>query len=148
MIKHPGKKIDKDELLFQDVDVLIPAALEDQIHHKNADKIKAKIIAEGANGPTTPEADEILEKRRVPVIPDILANAGGVVVSHFEWVQALSGLSWEEEQVNRELEKKLVKAFREVWERASQRDVTLRCAAYLVAIERIAEVYRYRGIFP
>jgi len=148
VIKHPGKQIDKDELLFQDVDVLIPAALEDQIHHENVDKIKAKIIAEGANGPTTPEADEILEKRGVPVIPDILANSGGVVVSHLEWVQALSGLSWEEEQVNRELEKKLLKAFQEVWKRASQRDVTLRCAAYLVAIERIAEVYRYRGIFP
>ncbi len=146
--KHPGKQIDKDKLLFQEVDVLIPAALEDQIHRDNADKIKAKAIVEGANGPTTPEADEILEKRGTPVIPDILANAGGVVVSHLEWVQALSGLSWEEEQVNAELERKMVKAFKEVWDNASQRKVSLRCAAYLVAIERIAEVYRYRGIFP
>lgn len=148
LVKYPGKQIDKDKLLFQDVDVLIPAALEDQIHQNNADKIKAKVIVEGANGPTTPEADEILEKREVPVIPDILANAGGVVVSHLEWVQALSGLSWEEEQVNAELERKMVKAFKEVWDKASERKVSFRCAAYLVAIERIAEVYRYRGIFP
>ncbi len=148
VIKHPGKQIDKEDLLFQDVDVLIPAALEDQIHRKNADKIKAKIIVEGANGPTTPEADEILEKRGISVVPDILANAGGVVVSHLEWVQALSGLFWEEEQVSRELERKMVKAFQEVWEKASRRNVSFRCAAYVIAIERIAEVYRYRGIFP
>ncbi|MBC8359076.1 MAG: Glu/Leu/Phe/Val dehydrogenase [Candidatus Aminicenantes bacterium] len=148
VIKHPGKQIDKEELLFQDVDILIPAALEDQIHQKNAHKIKAKIIIEGANGPITPEGDEILEKRGVDVIPDILANAGGVVVSHLEWVQALSGLYWEEEQVNAELERKMIKAFKEVWEKATKRKVSLRCAAYLVAIERIAEVYRYRGIFP
>jgi len=148
VIKHPGKQIDREELLFQDVDVLIPAALENQIHRKNAHKIKAKVIFEGANGPTTPEADEILEKRRIPVIPDILANAGGVVVSHLEWVQALSGLFWEEEQVNTELEKKMVKSFKQVWDVAARRKVSFRCAAYLIAIERIAEVYRYRGIFP
>jgi len=148
IIKHPGKQIDRDELIFQDVDVLIPAALEDQIHKNNAYKIKAKVIVEGANGPITPEGDEILEKRGVDVVPDILANAGGVVVSHLEWVQALSGLYWEEEQVNAELERKMVKAFKQVWDRATKRKVTLRCAAYLVAIERIAEVYRYRGLFP
>jgi glutamate dehydrogenase (NAD(P)+) len=148
VVKYPGKQVDKDKFLFQDVDVLIPAALEDQIHQNNAEKIKARVVVEGANGPTTPEADEILEKRGVPVIPDILANAGGVVVSHLEWVQALSGLSWEEEQVNAELERKMVKAFKKVWDEASQRKVSFRCAAYLVAIERIAEVYRYRGIFP
>jgi len=148
IIKHPGKQIHMDELLFQDVDVLIPAALEDQIHKNNASKIKAKVIVEGANGPITPEGDEILEKRGVDVIPDILANAGGVVVSHLEWVQALSGLYWEEEQVNAELERKMVKAFKQVWDKATKRKVTLRCAAYLAAIERIAEVYRYRGLFP
>ena len=148
VIKHPGKQIDRDELLFQDVDVLIPAALEDQIHQKNVHKIKAKVIVEGANGPITPEGDEILEKRGVDVIPDILANAGGVVVSHLEWVQALSGLYWEEEQVNAELERKMVKAFNEVWEKTTNRKVSLRCAAYLAAIERIAEIYHYRGIFP
>jgi glutamate dehydrogenase (NAD(P)+) len=148
VIKHPGKQIDKEELLFQDVDVLIPAALEDQIHRKNAHKIKAKVIFEGANGPTTPEADEILEKRRIPVIPDILANAGGVVVSHLEWAQALSGLFWEEEQVNTELEKKMVKSFKQVWDVATRRKISFRCAAYLIAIERIAEIYSYRGMFP
>lgn len=148
IIKHRGKQIDREELLTQNVDVLIPAALENQIHRKNAAKIKAKVIIEGANGPTTPEADEILEKRGIPVVPDILANAGGVVVSHLEWVQALSGLFWEEEQVNTELERKMVKAFKEVWETAANREISLRCAAYTVAIERIAEVYRYRGLFP
>jgi len=148
VIKHPGKQIDREELLYQDVDVLIPAALENQIHRKNAHKIKARIIVEGANGPTTPEADEILEKKGIHVIPDILANAGGVVVSHLEWVQALSGLYWEEKEINAELEKKMTKAFQDVWEEAKKRKVSLRCAAYVVAIERIAEVYRYRGIFP
>jgi glutamate dehydrogenase (NAD(P)+) len=148
VIKHPGKRIDREELLYQEVDVLIPAALENQIHKKNAEKVKAKLIVEGANGPVTPEGDEILEKRGIPVIPDILANAGGVVVSHLEWVQAMSGLYWEEDQVNAELERKLVKAFQEVWNNAQTRNVALRCSAYVVAIERIAEVYRYRGIFP
>jgi len=148
VIKHPGKRIERDELLYQDADVLIPAALENQIHRKNSHKIKAKIIIEGANGPTTPEADEILEEKGVYVIPDILANAGGVVVSHLEWVQALSGLYWDEEKVNAELEKKMVKAFKEVWEVAKKKKIGLRCAAYVVAIEKIAEVYRYRGIFP
>lgn len=148
VIKHPGKQLDREKLLFQDVDVLIPAALEDQIHQKNADRIKANVIVEGANGPVTPEGDEILEKRGIAVIPDILANAGGVVVSHLEWVQAMSGLYWEEDRVNAELERKLVKAFKEVWVSAQNRNVALRCAAYIVAIERIAEVYRYRGIFP
>ena len=148
IIKHPGKQIDREELLLQDVDILIPSALENQIHLKNANKIKAKVIIEGANGPTTPEADEILEQKGIEVIPDILANAGGVVVSHLEWVQALSGLFWEEDQVNKELERKMVKAFKEVWEKSVQKTVSLRCAAYLVALERISEVYRFRGIFP
>jgi glutamate dehydrogenase/leucine dehydrogenase len=148
VIKHPGKQIDREKLLFQDVDVLVPAAMENQIHQNNADKIKAKLIVEGANGPTTPEGDEILEKRGIAVIPDILANAGGVVVSHLEWVQAMSGLYWEEDRVNTELERKMVKAFKEVWDSSQTRNVTLRCAAYVVAIERIAEVYWYRGIFP
>ncbi len=148
VIKHPGKQIEREDVLYQDVDVLVPAALENQIHQKNAEKIKAKFIVEGANGPTTPEADDILEHRKIPVIPDILANAGGVVVSHLEWVQAMSGLYWEESQVNAELERKMVKAFKEVWKEANQRKVSFRCAAYIVAIERIAETYRYRGIFP
>ncbi|MFQ6083341.1 MAG: Glu/Leu/Phe/Val dehydrogenase [Candidatus Aminicenantia bacterium] len=146
--KFKAKRIPRDELLFQKVDVLIPAALENQIHSKNVEKIKAKIIVEGANGPTTPEADEVLEKKRIYVVPDILANAGGVIVSHLEWVQAISGLYWEEEEVNHHLEKKLVKGFKEVWNKSNELGVSLREAAYIIALERVAEVYRYRGIFP
>lgn len=148
VIKHPGKQIDREQVLYQDVDILIPAALENQIHRKNAHKIKANVIVEGANGPTTPEADDILEGRKIPLIPDILANAGGVVVSHLEWVQALSGLFWEENKVNAELERKMVRSFQDVWKRSSQKNISFRCAAYSVAIERISEVYRYRGLFP
>jgi len=153
-----GKKVSRDEILYQEADILIPAALENQIREDNADKIKVKVIVEGANGPTTPAADKILEKRGVYVAPDILANAGGVIVSHFEWVQALSGLYWEEKEVNDRLEHKLVKTFSEVWNKAKNMNpdplqkggmnVSLRVAAYVVALERIAEVYKYRGIFP
>ncbi len=148
VIKHPGKRLEREELLFQEADILIPAALENQIHKNNANKIKAGVIFEAANGPTTPEADEILEKRKIPVLPDILTNAGGVVVSHLEWVQALSGLYWEEDQVNYELERKMVKAFKSVWQIHNKRDVSFRCAAYIAAIEKIAEIYSYRGLFP
>jgi glutamate dehydrogenase (NAD(P)+) len=143
-----GKRIDRDDVPFQDADLLIPAALENQIRDDNADRIKAGVIAEGANGPTSPEADEILEKKGVHVAPDILANAGGVIVSHFEWVQALSGLYWEEREVNDRLEHKLVKTFAEVWEKAGSMKTSLRTAAYVVALQRVAEVYKYRGIFP
>lgn len=143
-----GKKIPRDELLFQEADILIPAALENQIREDNADKIRVKAIIEGANGPTTPEADAILEKKRIYVVPDILANSGGVIVSHFEWVQALSGLYWEEEEVNKRLESKLIKSFNEVWELAQKKKVSLRTAAYIVALQRVGEVYKYRGIFP
>jgi len=143
-----GKKVPRDEVLYIDADILIPAALENQIREDNADKIKVKAIIEGANGPTTPEADEILDKKGVYVVPDILANSGGVIVSHFEWVQALSGLYWEEKEVNERLENKLVKTFNEVWDKANKMKVNLRTAAYIVALERVAEVYKYRGIFP
>ena len=147
--KYPGgKKIDRDDLLYLDVDVLIPAALENQIHSRNAEKIKAKMIVEGANAPTTPEGDEILNGKDIYVVPDILANSGGVIVSHLEWVQALSGLYWEEEEVNRHLERKLIKSFEEVWKKSKEFNVSLREASYIVALERIAEVYYYRGIFP
>ena len=142
------KAHDRDALLYQDVDILIPAALENQIHKDNVANIKAKVISEGANGPTTPEADEILEKQGTYVIPDILANAGGVIVSHLEWVQALSGLYWEEEEINQRLEKRLVRTFDEVWYKVQERKASLRTAAYIMALERIAEVYRYRGLFP
>ncbi|MEW6686800.1 MAG: Glu/Leu/Phe/Val dehydrogenase [Candidatus Edwardsbacteria bacterium] len=150
LIKYKGKskQIDREELLYQDVDVLIPAALENQIRVDNAEKIEAKIISEGANGPTTPEADEILKKKNVYLIPDILANSGGVIVSHFEWVQALSGLYWEEQEVNERLEKKLIHSFQTVWQCSLEKKVSLRTAAYIIALEKIAEVYRYRGLFP
>ena len=143
-----GKKVTREEVIYEDADILMPAALENQIRHDNADKIKAGIIVEGANGPTTPEADVILEKKGVHVAPDILANAGGVIVSHFEWVQALSGMYWEEKEVNDRLERKLVKTFAEVWEKSRTMKTSLRTAAYIVALERVAEVYKYRGIFP
>lgn len=143
-----GKKVQRDEILYMDADILIPAALENQIREDNAGKIKVKVIVEGANGPTTPEADEILEKKGIFVIPDILANSGGVIVSHFEWVQALSGLYWEEKEVNERLENKLVKTFNEVWEKSQKMNLSLRTAAYVVALSRVAEVYKYRGIFP
>ncbi len=143
-----GKKVPRDEVLYQEADILIPAALENQIREDNADKIKVKAIVEGANGPTTPEADEILEKKGVYVVPDILANSGGVIVSHFEWVQALSGLYWEEKEVNERLENKLVKTFNEVWETSEKLKTSLRISAYIVALNRVAEVYKYRGIFP
>jgi glutamate dehydrogenase/leucine dehydrogenase len=143
-----GRKVDRDEVLYQEADILIPAALENQIRADNADRIKAKVIAEGANGPTTPEADGLLSKKGVYTAPDILANAGGVIVSHFEWVQALSGMYWEEKEVNDRLEEKLVKTFGVVWSKSSEMKISLRIAAYVVALERIAEVYKYRGIFP
>ncbi|MCS7258660.1 MAG: Glu/Leu/Phe/Val dehydrogenase [candidate division WOR-3 bacterium] len=138
----------KEEILTLDVDILVPAALENQIHINNVNAIKAKVISEGANGPITTEADEVLGKRGVYVIPDILANAGGVVVSHLEWVQALSGLYWDEEEVNYHMEKRLVTAFEKVWNKAMELNISLRTAAYVVAIERIAEVYKFRGLFP
>ncbi len=142
------KPHDRKEILFQDVDILIPAALENQIREDNVNNVKANIISEGANGPTTPEADVVLEKNGKYVIPDILANAGGVVVSHLEWVQALMGLYWEEEEVNTRMERSLVNAFNKVWNKSKELKVSLRNAAYIVAIERIAEVYKYRGLFP
>jgi len=148
VIKHPGKQIDRENLLFQDVDILIPAALENQINKTNANQIKAKVIFEAANGPTTPEADDILFGKGIRVLPDILTNAGGVVVSHLEWVQALSGLYWDESEVYNRLERKMVMAFEKVWRISKQKGVTFRCAAYIAAIETIAEIYSYRGIFP
>ncbi|MBU7013184.1 MAG: Glu/Leu/Phe/Val dehydrogenase [Theionarchaea archaeon] len=149
LAKYEKSKIwPRDDILYQDVDILIPAALENQIRKDNVEPVKAKVISEGANGPTTPDADEVLEKKGVLVIPDILANAGGVIVSHLEWVQALSGLRWEEKEINDRLEKRLVTVFDKVWKKAQEKKISLRTAAYVVAIERIAEVYGYRGVFP
>ncbi len=147
--KAPGvEKITNDELLVIDVDVLIPAALEHQIRADNAPYVQAKMIVEGANGPTTREADEILGDRGVIVVPDILANAGGVVVSYFEWVQDLQYFFWEEEEVNRNLKRIMVRSFKEVWDFSREQGVSLRLGAYMLAVDRVAGVVQSRGIFP
>ncbi|MEO0149241.1 MAG: Glu/Leu/Phe/Val dehydrogenase [candidate division WOR-3 bacterium] len=143
-----GKEIKNEELLTLDVDILVPAALENQITGEIAQNVKARYIVEGANGPTTPEADEILYSKGVKVIPDILANAGGVVISYLEWVQDRMGYYWEEEEVNNSMAKILLRATKEVLETAKKYNTDYRTAAYIVAIDRVAEVYRGRRLFP
>ncbi len=140
--------ISNEELLTCDAYVLVPAAMENQINEKLADKIKAKIVVEGANGPTTVEGDKILNDKDIIVVPDILANAGGVVVSYFEWVQNIQSLTWDFDEVNRTLEKIMIRAFNEVWEKMHVKGSTMRMGAYMVALERLAEAKRIRGIFP
>ena len=135
------------EQLELDCDVLIPAAVENQITSRNADKIRAKLVVEGANGPTTFAASEMLDKRGVVVVPDILANAGGVTVSYFEWVQDRMGYFWTEERVNSSLEQIMVKSFNDVVEVSEKHKVSLRIAAYILAIDRVAATYRLRGLF-
>ena len=142
------KTVSACEILESDVTVLIPAALENQINADNADRIRAKVIVEGANGPTTVEADDILEKKGVVLVPDILANSGGVVVSYFEWVQNLQSLEWEESVVNDKLAKKMQSAFDDVYSIAKEKNVTLRTGAYLIALKRVVETLQYRGIWP
>jgi glutamate dehydrogenase (NAD(P)+) len=142
-----GESIDNNSLFELPVDVLIPAALENQITMENAPKIKAKIIAEGANGPTTPDAHKHLHERGIFVIPDILANAGGVTTSYFEWVQDRHGYFWEEEEVNRRLENKMVEAFEDVLSTSQRYKTDLRTAAYIVAINRVATVTKMRGMY-
>ena len=132
-----GEAFDNTEIITWDVDVLVPAALEDAIHKDNAGGVKAKIIVEGANGPTTPEADQILTERDVLIIPDILANAGGVTVSYFEWAQNIQQFKWDEERVNLELDKKMSSAYRSVREVATEHDIDMRTAAFLLAIRRV-----------
>jgi glutamate dehydrogenase (NAD(P)+) len=144
----PGAEpISNEELLTLDVDVLAPCAKEDQITSKNAHLIKAKIISEGANGPTTPKADKLLADQGVLVIPDILANAGGVTVSYFEWVQDRQGYFWTEDRVNRRLDRMMHAAFDSVYETALEKDVTLRIGAYVRAIHKVAVALKLRGIY-
>jgi glutamate dehydrogenase len=146
VLGFPGsQEISNDELLELDVDILVPAALENVITSKNAANIKAKIIGEGANGPTTPEADKILYEKGILVIPDILANAGGVTVSYFEWVQNLMNFYWTEEEVNNRLEGIMVRAFKEVYQMHKEHKVNMRDAAYMVSIQRVAEAMKLRG---
>jgi glutamate dehydrogenase (NAD(P)+) len=140
--------VSNTELLELPCEFLVPAALEGQITRENASKIHAKIIVEGANGPTTPEADEILADRGIVVVPDILANAGGVTVSYFEWVQDLQSLFWSEEEINERLERIMVQAFKGVVQLARERDVLWRTAALIYAVKRVADALLTRGIYP
>lgn len=137
-----------DELLTLDVDVLIPAAIENQITARNADRVRARVIVEGANGPTTFEADQILNARGITIVPDILANAGGVIVSYFEWVQDLQSYFWDIAEVRTQLGTAMRRAFAEVWAQAEQHNIDLRAAAYLLAVQRVAEAIQQRGLFP
>jgi glutamate dehydrogenase (NAD(P)+) len=142
-----GDAITNEELLTMEVDVLLPAAMENVITRKNADRIRARIICEGANGPTTAAADAILEEKGVFVIPDILANAGGVTVSYFEWVQDRGGYFWSEDVVNERLRDLMQQGFDSVLALATQHKVNMRTAAYMSAISRVATVHRLRGIY-
>ncbi len=142
------EEVSNEELLESEVDILIPAALESAITEKNASKIKAKIVCEGANGPTTPEADKILERNKVMVVPDILANSGGVTVSYLEWVQNLNRQHWTEAEVNEKLELKMVSAFKNTFETAKKYNVALRDGALALAVGRVSEAIRTLGIWP
>lgn len=141
-------KLTNDELLTLNVDLLIPAAIENQITERNANQVQAKLIVEGANGPTTYEADKILHDRGIVVVPDILANAGGVIVSYFEWVQNLQSFFWDIDQVQTQLTKAMRTAFEEVWSFGENRETDLRSSAYMLAVERVAEAVQHRGLFP
>ena len=142
-----GEPISNEKLLMLECDVLVPAATENVITRKNASSIKAKIVCEGANGPTTAAADEILEKQGVFVVPDILANAGGVTVSYFEWVQDRGGYFWDEATVNQRLESIMTRSFAEVMAMADRHKVSNRIACYMLAVDRVAAVHRLRGMY-
>ncbi|MBU2703947.1 glutamate dehydrogenase/leucine dehydrogenase [Sporomusaceae bacterium BoRhaA] len=140
--------ITNDELLALDVDVLCPAALENQINGDNADRIRAKIIVEAANGPTAKEADEVLDIKGTKIVPDILANAGGVVVSYFEWVQNQESFMWDEDYINNNLKKIMKKSFDDIWKIHIEKNVSMRMAAYILALDRVVRAKRLRGVFP
>ena len=147
--EEPGMtRITNEELLESEVTVLVPAALENQINGSNAERIRAKIIVEAANGPTAAEADPILREKGITVVPDILANAGGVVVSYFEWVQNIQSVSWTEEEVNEKLKEIMDAAFHAVWDISEKEKGTLRTGAYLIAVKRVVEAKAARAIWP
>jgi glutamate dehydrogenase (NAD(P)+) len=143
-----AEEIPADQVLEAQCDVLIPAALASAIREDNADGIRAKIIIEAANAPITPEAAENLEKKGIFVVPDILANGGGVVVSYFEWVQNLESLYWEEKDINQRLKRTMVRTFREVLRLSLRKRVSMRIAAYMIGIQKIAEAVKVRGLYP
>jgi glutamate dehydrogenase (NAD(P)+) len=144
----PGERITNADLLELPVDILVPAATEGQIHGGNAPRLRAKMIVEAANGPTTSDGDRVLRERGIYVVPDIVANAGGVIVSYFEWVQDLQSFFWEESEVNARLEKLITRAFNEVVATAEREQLSQREAAYLLAVSRVVEATKVRGIFP
>jgi glutamate dehydrogenase (NAD(P)+) len=145
----PGaESIASKEFFELGCDVLVPAALEGQITEANADSVRAHIIVEGANGPTTPEADRVLQEKGVLVVPDILANAGGVTVSYFEWVQGLQFHFWSETEINQRLEERMDEACSEVWSLSEAKGVSLRLAALMLAIQRVHDATIVRGIYP
>jgi glutamate dehydrogenase (NAD(P)+) len=149
VVGMPGaSRISHDELMTMKCDILVPAALETVITLHNAEAIKARIVAEAANGPTTPHADEILARRGITVLPDILANAGGVTVSYFEWVQNQQGLMWDAEEVNTRLQKTMVRSFHEMVETMRKHHVPPRAGAMILAVGRVAEALLVRGLFP
>ncbi len=149
IVGTPGSQpISNDELLSMDVDVLVLAALENQVRVDNADRVRCRILAEGANGPTTPEADRILEERGIVVIPDILCNSGGVIVSYFEWVQNREADFWTLEQINSRLKSRILETMDRVWERAESEETDHRLAAHALAVGRVADATRLRGLYP
>ncbi len=143
-----GDPISNEELLELECDVLVPAAIEGQLTERNADRVQAAMIVEAANGPTTPEADEIFEDRGIRVVPDILANAGGVTVSYFEWVQDLQAYYWSEDDVNDRLRTIMERAYVDVLEKADEQKVSMRIAATILGVDRVAEAHRTRGLYP
>jgi glutamate dehydrogenase/leucine dehydrogenase len=149
VVGFPGAKaISNEELLELKVDILVPAALENQLTPKNADKVQAKLIAEAANGPTLPEADSVFFEKKITLLPDILANAGGVTVSYFEWAQDIQGYFWPLSEVNQRLERVMVQSYNDVHKVATERKVHNRTAAYVLAIQRVVDAIKIRGIYP
>ncbi|MBI5877405.1 MAG: Glu/Leu/Phe/Val dehydrogenase [Chloroflexi bacterium] len=149
LVGFPGAEaVTNHTLLEIKCDVLVPAAMENQLTAENAGRIDTKLIVEGANGPTTPEADEIFTQRGILVVPDVLANAGGVIVSYFEWVQGLQSFFWDENEINSRLERLMVQNFARVWKTSQEKKVSMRMGAYILAIDRVAKAGDLRGLYP